>query len=112
MKKSSLGMKENKAALLSYLFGFVTGILILEMEKNNRFVRFHAYQSILISIALVLLTAVVGHVPMVDYVAASLLVPAVITLWILLMVKAYRHEWFKLPLIGKFAASQIGAKPL
>ena len=48
-EKTSTGLEANLAAALSYLVGFVTGIIFLLVEKDNKFVRFHAMQSILLS---------------------------------------------------------------
>ena len=45
MEKTSLGLDENVEALLSYILGWVTGIVFLVIEKNSKFVRFHAMQS-------------------------------------------------------------------
>src|SRR5829696_3699279 len=49
--KSSTGLDENVAALLSYLFGLVSGLIFFLIEKDSRLVRFHAMQSILLSAA-------------------------------------------------------------
>src|SRR5690242_13770261 len=55
-------MPSNVAALLTYLAGFITGIIFLVIEpyKNDRFVRFHAFQSIFFSIAYIVISAVWG----------------------------------------------------
>ena len=53
--KSSLGLDPNVAALLSYLGGFVSGIIIFVLEKDNKFVRFHAMQSLILFGALFVL---------------------------------------------------------
>ena len=42
------GIKPNVAALLAYLLGFVSGLVLILIEKNNKFVRFHAMQSIVV----------------------------------------------------------------
>src|SRR5215207_10079324 len=47
--KSSTGLDENVAALLSYVFGWVSGLIFFLIEKESRLVRFHAMQSLLIS---------------------------------------------------------------
>src|SRR5580698_8383176 len=49
----SVGMTDNMAAALCYLFGFITGILFLVLAPYNqdRNIRFHAFQSIFLNIA-------------------------------------------------------------
>src|SRR6185437_14644116 len=49
--KSSTGLDENIAALLSYIFGWVSGLIFFLIEKDSRLVRFHAMQSILLNAA-------------------------------------------------------------
>src|SRR5215213_8757760 len=48
--KSSTGLDENVAALLSYIFGWVSGLIFFLIEKDSRLVRFHAMQSILFNV--------------------------------------------------------------
>ena len=45
--KSSTGLDENVAALLSYIFGWISGLILFLVEKDSKLVRFHAMQSIL-----------------------------------------------------------------
>ncbi|MDD2573982.1 MAG: DUF4870 domain-containing protein [Bacillota bacterium] len=104
--KSSTGMNENLAALLSYVLGFITGIIFLVIEKESRFVKFHAMQSILVSVALMVISFVLGLIPIIGWIAAILLGPISLVLWIILMVKAYKHVWFKLPVVGDMAEKQ------
>src|SRR5215204_2867248 len=56
--KSSTGLDENIAALLSYIFGWVSGLVFFLMEKESRLVRFHAMQSILLSVAAIVILVV------------------------------------------------------
>ena len=65
------------------------------IEKENKFVRFHAMQSIILSVA----ATVMGFVPLVGLLASL----AYIVLWIVMMIKAYNGEKFKLPIIGDIA---------
>ena len=53
--KSSTGLDENVAALLSYIFGWLSGLIFFLMEKDSRLVRFHAMQSILLNVAALIL---------------------------------------------------------
>lgn len=104
--KTSTGIQANAAGLLSYLLGFVTGIIFLVIEKENKFVRFHAMQSTIASGALFVLQIVLGYIPFL--VMLSPLVGLLgIALWIILMIKAFQGETFKLPVIGDIAEKKI-----
>ncbi|OGW85038.1 MAG: hypothetical protein A3C35_03940 [Omnitrophica bacterium RIFCSPHIGHO2_02_FULL_46_11] len=96
-------MKANIAGLLAYLLGFVSGLVFLLIEKNNKFVRFHAMQSIIVFCALFLLRYILLPVPFLGLVANGVLSVVGIALWVVLMVKAYQGEKFKLPWIGDIA---------
>jgi uncharacterized membrane protein len=104
--KSSTGMDENVAALLTYVFGLVTGILFLVIEKESKFVRFHAFQSILISAAFIILNMVLGFIPIIGWLISLLLSPVGFILWLILLYQAYQGKWFKLPVIGDYAEEQ------
>ena len=97
------GIKPNVAALLAYLLGFITGLVFLLIEKNNKFVRFHAMQSIVVFGAIFVLQWLVSLIPLFGIVASGLLSLLAVVLWIILMVKAYQGEKFKLPWVGDLA---------
>jgi uncharacterized membrane protein len=105
---SSTGLDPNIAGLLCYLLGLITGIVFLVIEKENRYVRFHAYQSLAVFGALFALSLIARLIPVVGPVVSVLLAPVGLILWILLMVKAYQGERFKLPLAGDWAEEQSG----
>jgi uncharacterized membrane protein len=120
----SAGMTNNVAGMLCYILGIVTGVifLVLEPYKNNRFVRFHAFQSIFFSVAcyvfLVVWSRILigmflsgGGLPVLGLfgVTYTLIRLAMFVGWIFLMIKAYNNEEFKLPIIGDLAAKQAGA---
>jgi len=104
--KTSTGLSPNVAALLCYVGLFVTGIIFLVLEKDNKFVRFHAMQSTITFAAVSALQITFSIL-----VFLALLVPIVgligLILWIILMSKAYKGEQFKLPVIGDFAEKNI-----
>jgi len=109
--KCSTGMDPKAAALLSYLLGFVSGIVFFVIEKENKFVRFHAMQSIIVFggifvLRFVLMTAF-GFIPSVVYMVSVMISIAGLILWVVLMVKAYQGEYFKLPVIGDMAEKQV-----
>ena len=68
-EKTSTGLDANLAAALSYLLGFVSGAVFLLLEKENRFVRFHALQSVLAFGAITLLWVLLNAVPILGFVA-------------------------------------------
>ena len=107
-EKTSTGFDANVAAALSYLVGFVTGAIFLVLEKENRFVRFHAMQSTLVFAGIVLIDILLQIVPILGaLVVVFLVIPASAVLWLVLMFKAYQGEEFKLPFIGDIAAQKI-----
>lgn len=106
--KSSLGMDENVAGLFSYLLGFITGIIFFILEKESKFVKFHAMQSIILSAALTVLYGILGFIPIIGWIILLILPLITMILWIVLMIKAYKHEYFKLPIIGDLAEKYYG----
>ena len=123
---STFGLSPNTAALISYLWIPITSIIVLVTEKENRTVRFHAFQSlflglgifaftIILSIVIGILTLVAGAVsPYAGLIVSvlSLLVWMVIAiallgLWVLCLVKAYRGEMYKLPIVGSQAEKMV-----
>lgn len=97
--KSSLGMDENLAALLSCVFGCITGVIFFLLEKDSKFVKFYALQSTIFFAA----TFVLGFVPIIGLFTGLLS----FIVWIILLIKAYQGEWFELPIIGKIAMDQV-----
>ena len=107
-EKTSTGLEANLAAALSYLVGFVTGIIFLLVEKDNKFVRFHAMQSTFVFIGILAIDILLQIVPLLGaLVVIFIVIPASAALWLFLMYKAYQGEEFKLPLVGQIAAERI-----
>ena len=120
--KSSTGLDENVAALLSYIFGWLSGLIFFLMEKDSRLVKFHAMQSILLNVAALVLGFVLWFVWVFGVIVSAsinetlgslvglVLGLLVFVFWIglliavvLCLVKAYQKQYFKLPIIGNFA---------
>lgn len=120
--KSSTGLDENVAALLSYIFGWISGLIFFLIEKDSRLVRFHAMQSLLLNVligviaivlwivmfVLVLIgTQISGIVSTLLTLLATLvwfvLIIGALILWIMCLIKAYQRQYFKLPIIGNLA---------
>ena len=101
--KTTLGLDENVEGALCYVFGFVSGVIFLLLEKENKFVRFHAMQSVIVFLGITLVTAI----PFVGWLMSVFIIPLGIVLWLILIYKAYQREKFKLPVIGDFAEKQL-----
>jgi uncharacterized membrane protein len=116
MKKTSTGLTENVAGLLCYVAGWVSGLVFILIEKENKFVRFHAMQSIVafgaITVLLIILS-ILGLMPVIgilfDILSLFVWILSVV-LWIVLMIKAYQEESFKLPWAGDFARKLLEQK--
>jgi len=108
MQRSRSGAGDRKleprlAAVLCYLLGLVTGIVLLRAERNDRFVRFHALQSILysaVAIVALLALAMAGW-----YTLASWLLLPFLIVWFYLMFRAARGDFYQLPVVGWWAES-------
>ena len=106
-EKTSTGFDANVAAALTYLVGFVTGIIFLLVEKDNKFVRFHAMQSTLLFLGIVAVDILLQIVPILGaLVVIFVVIPLSAILWLMLMYKAYQGREFKLPLVGQMAADR------
>ena len=105
--KTSTGMNQNVAGLLCYLAGWITGLIFFLIEKENRFVRFHAMQSIITFGSLTVIFMILGFIPFVGWMLMPILAILQLILWIVLMVKAYQGQLFKLPMIGDMAERNI-----
>jgi len=103
MAKTSMELDENVAGLLCYVLGWISGLVFFLIEKKNKFVRFHALQSIIVFGVLSLASIIIGWIPVIGLVINSLIWVLAIVLWILLMIKAYQGEKFKLPWAGELA---------
>jgi uncharacterized membrane protein len=105
--RSSTGLEVNIAGLLCYLIPFLSGLLLLILEKNSRFVKFHAMQSVLTFGTLFAAYYIADLIPLIDGLIRFLIQVLGFVLWILLMVKAYGKEWYRLPVVGEMAEKHI-----
>lgn len=106
-QKTVLGISENIAGLLCYVLGWITGILFLLIEKENQFVRFHALQSLVTFLALFVLSFLLAFIPVINLISLILIPLISLVLWLLLMIKAYQGEKYKLPYIGDWCEQQL-----
>jgi len=106
--QASSGLNQNVAAALSYFLFFITGIVFLLIEKENKFVRFHAMQSTLTFGGLFVANLVLTFIPFLGWAISALLSVVGVILWIVLMIKAYQGEEYELPVVGQIARDQVG----
>lgn len=96
-EKSSTGLEENVAGFFCYILGFVSGIVFLVVEKESSFVKFHARQSTVTFLILLVIFLVFWWIPVIGF----LLLIAILVLWLFLMIKALQGERYLLPIVGQ-----------
>ncbi len=108
------GLEPNVAGALSYILGALTGILFLVIDGQRPFVRFHAMQSIVLTVAMVVLWIVLGVASMVlavipiigwliGILASLALSLGALILWIYLMYRAWSGDEWEVPVVGQYA---------
>jgi uncharacterized membrane protein len=123
MVKATFDLDENVASAATYVLGWITGIIFFVMEKDNKTVRFHAMQSILTFLPLMILWWIIGSIYSMMVFGAGmygavgmwgilslislLILIVMLLLWLFLMYKAYQGEKFKVPIVGEIAESQV-----
>lgn len=128
--KTSLGLDSNVGAMLCYIanfvccLGIILSIVFLVTEKEDRFVKFHAVQSLLllgVAVVLGIVVTILGIVlrlvlGMADLALISffvilglrvILFAIFAVIWIIAGIKAYGKQWFKLPFIGDLASNMV-----
>jgi uncharacterized membrane protein len=122
MSKSNQGLSENGSAVLSYVLGWLTGLIVLLIDKRP-YVRFHAAQSIVVFGGLHVIQVVIattfglgwglGRVGTTLHLGAGLILLDALrllslVLWIICIVKAYQDVRFKVPVAGEIAEKLAG----
>lgn len=122
---STFGFSPNGASLLAYIWIPVTSIIVIVTEKENRLVRFHAFQSLFLGLSLFSLTLVLSVVIGILTLVGGAISPylgliisvislllwivialAILGIWALCLLNAYKGKMYKLPVIGKLAEKQ------
>lgn len=110
MEDSSTGLKSNVAGLLCYLAVWVSGLIFYLIETKSQYVRFHAAQSIIVFGGLSIVTAILAMIPFIGWAINAFLGVVGFVLWLLLMIKAYQGEKYKLPIAGDLAEQWAAKK--
>jgi uncharacterized membrane protein len=104
----STGLQENVASLLCYVLGWITGIIFLILEPNNKTIKFHAIQSIIVFGSITVAHIILDWIPFVGwFVFMPILWVIWVISWILLMVKAYQGGTWHYPIAGNIAERYV-----
>ena len=120
-ERSSTGIDANIAAALSYFFGLISGAVFFAIENESRFVKFHALQSMMASVAVMVVYIaytvvwmVLTRIPVLGWLAGifgflgfAVLMLGFLALWVYCMYRAFLGERFKLPYLGDMAEQQV-----
>lgn len=101
------GLQSNLAAALSYLWITAIVFLLLEPYNRDKFVRFHAFQSLFLGLASIAGHIVLSVIPLLGWVLLPVWSLLVFVLAIIGAVKAYQNETWSIPVIGPFAEKQV-----
>lgn len=125
MAKTSMNLEENVANMLCYVGTWVTGIIFLAVEKENKTVKFHAWQSLLTFLPLTIIAPIIGWIgrpkwtgygwyglgsysPGIPalYWLSWIIYALIFILWLIFILMALQNKKFKLPIIGDIAEKQ------
>jgi uncharacterized membrane protein len=129
-KTSFMSLDSNVGAMLCYIanflccIGVILAIIFLVTEKENRFVKFHAVQSLLLAAFQIVVGIIIGILGLLLSLALNafdmswmawililglrfILLIIFVIFWIMGGIKAYGGQWYKLPIIGNFAWSMV-----
>jgi uncharacterized membrane protein len=106
---TSTGLSPNTAGLLCYVGIWISGIIFFVLEQKNRFVRFHAAQSIVVFGTLTVAGVILGLIPVVGDAFSTIIGIIGFIIWIIMIVKASSGEWYKLPWAGDVAEKMVAS---
>jgi uncharacterized membrane protein len=120
----STGLAPNVAGALSYVLGPVTGVLFLILERESRFVRFHAAQSVVVGVAWIVFSvvlnvviAMLSAIPVLGWLVAVLAIflwagigLGALGFWLFLMFRAYQGDEWEVPYLAAYAR-RLAAPP-
>lgn len=112
------GLAPNVASLLCYVCTIITGIIFLVIEKEDKEVKFHAWQAIFLGGAAIALSIVInvlgfvfasiaGFLGMIISLIGFAVNIGIFVIWIIAMIKAYKGEHWLIPFIGNLAEQQV-----
>lgn len=103
MAETSTGLDEKIAGMLAYIITWPSGIIFLILEPNNKYVRFHALQSILVFGPLMVIGFIFGWIPYLGTIVTILVSVAAFILWVILLVKSSQGQKYQVKWAGPLA---------
>jgi uncharacterized membrane protein len=104
---TSVNIEPNIAGLLCYVGAWVTGIIFFILEQKNNWIRFHAAQSMVTFGTLFIAGMILGWIPFIGAFFSSVIGIIGFVMWIILMIKAYNGERYKVPWAGDIAENMV-----
>jgi uncharacterized membrane protein len=113
LQPATSGLTDNMAGMLAYVTIIPAIIfLVIEPYNRNRFIKFHAFQSLFFFIAVIVVAIVMPFIAVIPFLGVliwALVCLAEVILWVIMLLKAYKGEMWKLPVIGDIAEKQANA---
>ena len=106
-KPAGTGLSDNVAGALCYVLWWITGIIFLILEPNNKNIRFHAWQSIITCGAFFIIALIFSLIPFIWFIGLIFWIAGII-LWIYLMYMTYQGRKIVLPIAGQMAEKLTG----
>ncbi len=108
MEKTSLNIDENIESLLCYVGLWVTGLIFLLIEKENKTVKFHAKQSLFFFLPLTIIAPIIGWIGSPEWTYTGwlswIIYIIILIFFIILIITAYQGQKFKIPIVGDLAS--------
>jgi len=105
--KTSSGFDENVAGALCYSLGWISGLVFYLVEPRNAFVRFHALQSVMFFGVACVAFIVCLTIPFLGWILSIVVFYASLAVWLLMMLKAYQGQRFRLPIVGRMVEERL-----
>lgn len=100
--KSGSGLEPNIAGLLAWIFAPISSIIFLITDPDDKFIKFHALQSLIWSIVAMIISTILSFTIIL---ACLFWLPFVVSIYG--AYKAYNKEMWKLPIIGDWVEKQL-----
>lgn len=106
-EKTSSGFDENVAGALCYSLGWISGLVFYLVEPRNTFVRFHALQAVMFFGVACVAFVICLTIPFLGWILSIVVFYASLAVWLLMMLKAYQGQRFRLPIVGRMAEERL-----